>query len=295
MSQLYLRIQHTDRTEAYRLAGALTDLMSPPPDALSIFESADQGWQIDAYFDAAPPQGETAYANAVFDLSDVAPSPVTWAPVPDENWVALSQAALPPVETHRFVIHGSHDRDAIGRRRNAIEIDAGEAFGTAHHATTFGCLEALHFLAPKCAPASILDLGTGSGVLAIAAARIWPHAQIVASDLDRDAVTVAARNVRHNEAARAVRILAADGVPDKGRCANARFDLVIANILAGPLCRLAPSIRRAMPASGWLVLSGILNHQANAVIASYCANGFAVRRHIRLEGWSTLILQARPR
>ncbi len=290
MSQHCLGLEIADRAIAHRLAAALTDLMTPPAQALSIFEG-DGNWRIEAYYaDSDRPQSVAAYVANACEMIEIAPIAYRWAPVPDENWVAVSQAALPPVITRRFIVHGSHDREIVGRRRLAIEIDAGEAFGTAHHATTFGCLEAIDRALPPSHVQAVLDLGTGSGVLAIAAARLFPSAHIIASDIDRDSIIVAQRNAAQNAATHNIEVVRADGLP-AGRGMPKRYDLVIANILAGPLCTLAASIAPAVRRGGRIILSGILNHQAATVSAHYRAHGFSVQRHARLEGWTTLTMR----
>jgi ribosomal protein L11 methyltransferase len=213
--------------------------------------------------------------------------------VPDLNWVAISQAALPPVHAGRFTVHGSHDKGRIPRGPNTILIDAGEAFGTAHHATTLGCLLAIDRLARSRPFANVLDLGCGSGVLAIAAARSMPAARLIATDMDLQSVTVAAENIRINGTARQISVICANGIahPDVRR--RAPFDLLIANILAGPLVKLAPDLARSVTPGATLVLSGILIPQAHEVIASYLAQGFRLDRHDRIAGWSTLTFSRR--
>jgi ribosomal protein L11 methyltransferase len=209
------------------------------------------------------------------------------------NWVAISQAALPPVRAGRFTIHGSHDRGRVVRGPNTILIDAGEAFGTAHHATTLGCLLAIDRLARSNQFGSVLDLGCGSGVLAIAVAKSIVGARIVAADMDAQSVKVAAENVRLNGVARQIRVTQASSTMHPEIRSRVPFDLLIANILAGPLVRLAPDLTPALDRGGTLVLSGILVPQAPEVIATYGAHGFALQRHDRITGWSTLTFARR--
>jgi ribosomal protein L11 methyltransferase len=281
----------TDRAQAYATGNALQDFLEPPPDALTVFENGPDRWRVEAYFDTA--QGPRDIAG---ELAGLIPEPLpafTTEDVPDLNWVAISQAALPPVRAGRFTIHGSHDRDRVARGPNTILIDAGEAFGTAHHATTLGCLLAIDRLVRSHTFGSVLDLGCGSGVLAIAVAKSLPHARIVAADMDAQSVKVAAENVRLNGVARQIKVTQASATTHPDIRSRAPFDLLIANILAGPLIRLAPSLSRAVAQSGTLVLSGILIPQAPEVIASYLAQGFALLRHDRITGWSTLTFARR--
>lgn len=281
----------SDRAQAYATGNALQDLLEPPPDALTVFENGPERWRIEAYFDTA--QGERDLASELAPLLPGLLPEFSAEEVPELNWVAISQAALPPVRAGRFTIHGSHDFGRVARGPNTILIDAGEAFGTAHHATTLGCLLAIDRLARSHAFGSVLDLGCGSGVLAIAIAKSLPAARIVAADMDAQSVKVAAENVRLNGVARQIRVTQASSTMHPEIRSRAPFDLLIANILAGPLVRLAPELSQALDRGGTLVLSGILIPQAPEVIASYGAHGFSLRRHDRITGWSTLTFARR--
>jgi ribosomal protein L11 methyltransferase len=283
------RIALDDIGAARSMVGLLEESVMHPPLAVSLFEAPGVGWTIDAYYESEV--GEAEIAGIVGIASGV--SPVSIEVVPDENWVAISQAGLPPVVAGRFLIHGSHDR-AIGRhRRGAIEIDAGEAFGTAHHASTLGCLLAIDSLTQQRRFTRVLDLGCGSGVLAIAAARVLPKAAIIASDFDPEAVRVAKDNVRKNALAGRIRVVTAPGLDHPALRRRAPFDLLIANILAEPLIALAPRLARAVAPRGAVVLSGIIPSQGAAVSAAYVAAGFALVRRYRLNGWIILTLERR--
>lgn len=291
MSQHKLSATAADRDTARVMAGALQDLLEPAPDALTLFEAGADGWRIEAYYTAEPDAAGLQRAIETLlgrPLPTLAPEPI-----PELNWVALSQAALPPVVAGRFTVHGSHDSDRVPRGPNAILIDAGEAFGTAHHATTYGCLLAIDRLTRRASYRRVLDLGSGSGVLAIAAARVLPHARLLATDVDAQSVVVAKDNMRRNGAARRVRVAHADGVDRPAVRASAPFDLVIANILAAPLIALARDVARIAAPGAALVLSGLLTPQAREVVAAYLAAGFTLVRHDRVTGWSTLTLVRR--
>ena len=278
--------------DARDIVARLGELFEPAPLATSFFENPETGgWRVDAYYDDAP--DIAALAALLADVPSGAPELALEA-VPDANWVAISQAALPPVAAGRFWVHGSHDRGRVGLRPNAIEIDAGEAFGTAHHATTLGCLEALDRLARRRLFARVLDLGCGSGVLGIAAGKALPRARLCASDVDPVAVAVANANAARNRSGRRLRAVAASGLDHPRLRREGRFDLVLANILAGPLILLANPLRRAVRAGGLCVLSGILTEQAHEVTAAYRAAGFSLLEARRIAGWSTLILERRP-
>jgi ribosomal protein L11 methyltransferase len=206
--------------------------------------------------------------------------------------VAQSLAGLPPVPAGRFVVHGAHHRDRIAPNRIGIEIEAALAFGTGHHGTTRGCLIALDRILTRRRPRNILDVGTGTGVLAIAAARATRRA-VLAGDIDAMSVRVARDNTRLNRAAAYVHIIRANGLSDRRMRARAPFDLVFANILLGPLKLLAKPIRRLAAPGARIVVSGLLPGQANGVLAAYRGLGLVLERRIPLDGWVTLIL-SRP-
>lgn len=214
-------------------------------------------------------------------------------PVPDENWVARVQEMLHPVAAGRFLVHGPHDREKAAGHPFAIEIEAGEAFGTAHHASTQGCLIALSEGLDRWQPSRVLDLGTGSGVLAIATALVLRKPGILASDIDARSVEIARENAQKNGAGAWIEAIEAEGL-DHPRLATPRsFDLIMANILAEPLIALAPAMVRGLKADGWLVLSGLLAEQADAVAAAYTAEGCIIEQRLPIEGWTTLVAALR--
>jgi ribosomal protein L11 methyltransferase len=274
-----------DRDRAWAVHGVLAEFVVPAPAALTLFE-APAGWTVDAYF--LDPPDVAALGQQMAELLSTPPPDFHAEELADENWVAISQSALPPVAAGRFTVHGSHDRERLIRGPNRLLIDAGEAFGTGHHATTEGCLLALDRLTRRRKFRSVLDLGCGSGVLAIAAARALPFARIAAIDCDPVAVAVASANARINGVARRIRFATGSGLAP-----TRRYDLVLANILAQPLILLAPAMARAVVPGGAAVLSGILVPEAARVIASYRAAGFTLLGHHRNAGWSTLTLLRR--
>jgi ribosomal protein L11 methyltransferase len=271
------------------IAAALVELIEPAADAVTRFET-ENGWRIEAYY--ADPPDPNALSVRLAELLAIALPTVIAEAVREQNWVELSQAALPPVAAGRFIVHGRHDRRSVPRGPNAIEIDAGEAFGTAHHATTQGCLFAIDRLSRRRAFHRVLDLGCGSGVLAIAAQRAWPKASVTALDNDPEAVRVAVSNARRNGAA-SIRVRLTRGAPESDLRPGARHDFVIANILAGPLIALAPLIAAAIAHGGTLVLSGLLARETREVKAAYLARGFAVTGETQMAGWATLIFVRR--
>ncbi len=285
---------HHDRDTAHAIASVLQDLTDPPPEALTLFEQGEN-WRIDAYYPNVISGVALAQIIQALWPDGGAIAPFAVEPVPQVNWVSVSQAALPPVEAGRFVVHGSHDRHRVPQGPNAILIDAGEAFGTAHHQTTAGCLIAIDRLTRGSlvrpgAFGNVLDLGCGSGVLAIATARCLPRATILASDMDAPSVDVARVNVRLNGAANRIRCVHAAGLSHPQLRAAAPFDLLIANILARPLIGLAPDLSDAVVRGGVLLLSGLLIPQARQIIQVYRSHGFRLERHDRVDGWSTLTM-----
>ena len=215
---------------------------------------------------------------------------VAVAPLPDVDWVAESQKALPPIRAGRFYLYGSHVTAPPPAGAIAIRIEAGQAFGTGRHETTAGCLIALTELAKRRRYRRPLDLGCGSGVLAIAMAKLWP-VPVLAVDNDRDAVRMTRANARDNAVAALVRSLRSEGY---GRAAIARsgpFDLVTANILAEPLSAMAGGLAGHLAPGGTAVLAGLLDRQAGAVLARHRGHGLALVRRYRLGDWTTLVLE----
>lgn len=255
--------------------------------AVSVFEDGPRRMFVQALFAS---EAEARACAAQLDLSGLEYS---ISQLPDEDWTSKSQAGLPPVEAGRFFIYGSHDAGNIPMHTPyPIRIDAGLAFGTGHHGTTKGCLLAFEALcAPrekvkKVAhwPKSILDLGCGSGVLAIAAAKAL-NRNVAASDIDQDAVDVTRENARINGVSERIQAVQADGI-----AGAEKYDLIFANILAGPLMALAPDIAHALNPKGHVILAGLLDEQAEKVIACYLACGLkSVRRH-SLDGWTILTM-----
>ncbi len=300
--QFILTCENLDRDTGHKIAGALESLVEPAPTAVSIFQDRT-GWRVDGYFshrEAAETAGQNLtaiYSQGGADGVKAAIGAASITPVPDLNWVTISQAALPPVQAGRFTICGHHDLSRVPSGPGTLVVEAGEAFGTAHHATTFGCLLAIDRLTRRRAYRNVLDLGTGSGVLALALRRALPGAKILGTDIDAVSIDVAQKNARRNsarsDADARLTFLIADGFADHRLRARGPFDMVIANILAGPIMALAPQLASHIAPGGTVVLSGILNDQAREIIARYRSLGFDMTAHTRLEGWSTLTMSRR--
>jgi ribosomal protein L11 methyltransferase len=276
------------------------DLLDPP--TLMVDEPdphRPDDWLLFAYFNELP---DTVLIERVQAL---APSASTYSltPLAEADWVTMSQRDLLPVRAGRFLAHDAAHADAVRPGDIAIRLEAGLAFGTGQHMTTHGCLKALDRLARGHKFRNIVDLGTGTGILAIAAARRWPRARVIASDIDPVAVAVARGNMRGNRVrpgqtpGRLALVIAA-GMGHRALRARGPYDLMIANILAGPLIAMAPAIAARLAPGGFLVLAGLLDTQANAVVRAYHQHGLVPasqgpRQHPSTE-WPTLVL-TRPR
>jgi ribosomal protein L11 methyltransferase len=285
-----LRIGAADLVAGRAAASIIGELVVPAPLAVTLFEVRPPAFVVEAYYDAEP--ALDVIADALAGLAPNLGAPQL-AAVPEQNWVALSQAALPPIRTGRLVVHASHDRPRFAMRRHAVEIEAGEAFGTGHNATTALCLEAVDGLARARRFKRVLDLGCGTGVLAIAAARTFPGARVLAVDNDPLATAVARANARLNRVAGSVRVLDAMGFDHAMVRRALPFDLVLANLLPNPLLALAPHMRLAVEPGGIAVLSGLLDHQAREVRATYAATGFHLAHQRSRAGWTALMLARR--
>lgn len=209
---------------------------------------------------------------------------------PEVNWVAKSLEGLAPVVAGGFYVYGSHSTDPIPDGLTPMRIEAAQAFGTGHHETTTGCLEAIEAVLKKRTPSRMIDIGTGTGVLAIALAK-RVDAKILATDIDPIAVTTTIENANDNGVGKQIDTIEAAGLDHPEIAARAPYDLVVANILAGPLTELAPGVGQITQPGGIAILSGILNTQADGVIAAYVAAGFVLEDHLKRKDWTTLVLK----
>jgi ribosomal protein L11 methyltransferase len=289
------------REEAERIAGDLPaiDAFDPPPTLMT--SEPDPGrpedWRLEAYFDGEPDPAALAAVRALVPSADGLEPEIE--PLDDEDWLRLSQRELEPILAGRFCVHTSAHRSDVPQGAVGIEIDAGRAFGTGHHETTTGCLEALDRL--KTAGigfANVADIGTGTGLLAFAARRLWPEASVAAADIDPVAIEVAAVNAEVNgvplgKGAGEVELVVAPGVADERLQARAPYDLLIANILAAPLVALAPDFGKVLAPGGRLILAGLLRKHAEEVASAYRRQGFAAAFSIERGDWPTLVMRKR--
>ena len=278
-----------DEHTAKGVVDVLTEVFFEGQAAIAAFERPDGRWDVTVHFAEAPDQALMRELVANAAGADIAAG-IVFDTVEAKDWVKASLEDLVPVPAGRFVVHGQHDRERIAPNKLGIEIEAALAVGTGHHGTTRGCLLLLDHVLKAWRPRRVLDLGTGTGVLAIAAARAL-HEKILASDIDPPSVQVARDNARLNVAGHLVCAVRATGFSAPQFAQAAPFDLVLANILANPLRQLAGPMARHLAPSALVILSGLLTHQAPAVIAAYRARGLVPVRHLRIEGWSSLLLR----
>lgn len=276
--------------EARALSDALADDALLAERSIEATEVAPDQWRVGVYFLDAPTDDETAALARTLATAAPGALPFVAEALPDIDWVAKSLEGLKPVRAGRFLIHGRHDRHRVQPGDLGIEIEAGLAFGTGHHGTTAGCLLAIDRLAKQRPILRALDVGTGSGVLAIAIAKREKDARIVASDIDPVAVAVARDNMRANGAARITTAVGA-GLDLPAIRRHAPYDLIVANILAGPLVMLAPAIRRSLASGGTVILSGLLADQQRRVIAAYRSVGLVLVGASVIDDWATLVLR----
>src|SRR6478672_4456676 len=274
---------------ARRVVDLLTESFFEGQAAISAFEGPGGRWDITVHF-ADPPDQASVRELVGIAAGDEVAKVITFDTVEAKDWVKASLEDLVPVPAGHFVVHGAHDRMRVPANKLAIEIEAALAFGTGHHGTTRGCLLLLDHVLKAWRPRRVLDLGTGTGVLAIAAARAL-HEKVLASDIDPPSVQVARENARLNVSGHLVQAIRATGFSAPQFAAAGPFDLVLANILANPLRQLATPMARHLAPSALVILSGLLTHQAASVIAAYRARGLVPVRHLRIEGWSSLLLR----
>jgi ribosomal protein L11 methyltransferase len=259
-------------------------------EAVAAFERPDGRWGVAVHFADAPDRALVRQLVTNAAGAEVSAT-IAFDTVEARDWVKASLEDLIPVPAGRFAVHGAHDRARIAPNKLGIEIEAALAFGTGHHGTTRGCLLLLDHVLKSHAPRRVLDLGTGTGVLAIAAAKARKRA-VLASDIDAPSVKVAHENARLNGVGNLVQTIRASGFAAPEFSQRVPFDLVLANILANPLRQLAGRMSGHLAPKAHVILSGLLNHQAAGVVAAYRARGLVPLRHLEIEGWSSLLLRS---
>ncbi len=289
---------------------AFSDHLQTDALSLSTFEVLDDlgrqigdQWQIDALFLNQPDRSELVAKLALIAASVGAADPnFSITRVREADWVAETLSSFQPMAIGRFWVHGSHDAESMPSGMLPLCVDAATAFGTGEHATTHGCLLALNDLAKRpairravaaSAGAGVLDVGCGTGILAFGAARLWPG-RVLASDIDPEAVRVAQLAAAANGLTPRVRVVVATGLDSRLIRQSAPYAVITANILARPLCHLAPDLTSSLAPGGRLILSGLLATQIPMVMNAYRAQQLVLERSIVIGEWATLILRRAP-
>lgn len=276
------------KDQAYALVDAVMER-----DDLALTASAHENeetgeWIFEATCDSPP---DLAAFEAL--ARDVLGSAIDFSVNPidaEADWVTRSLEGLRPVTAGGFYVYGSHDADTLPRGLTPIRIDAAQAFGTGHHETTTGCLVAIERVLKRKKPMRPIDVGTGTGILAIAIAKRC-KVPVIASDIDPLAVRITRENAKLNGVGKLIVDVAAAGLDNTTITANAPYDLIVANILAGPLVTLSPDIGRMADRGAAIILSGLLSSQARRVIAAYNRQGMVLKERILRRDWATLVLE----
>ena len=275
-----------------RLADAFAAVLDQAGGAITAFETVPKGpWLVQGFVQGKPDRASLEAGLALAALAfDAAEPDLALEQLPDTDWVRENQESFPPMRIGRYFIHGSHITAPVPSGAIGLLIDAATAFGTGEHATTHGCLMALDRLVRQGRRRRILDMGTGTGILAIAAAKSW-HVPVLACDIDRNSVKVAAENVALNQVATLVTCRPSDGYSAPEVRAGAPYDLIFANILARPLVAMAPALARSLAPGGIAILSGLLAGQESFVRAAHRAQGLVFRGRLPRSGWRTLVFE----
>ncbi|GHD54432.1 ribosomal protein L11 methyltransferase [Thalassobaculum fulvum] len=279
-------------TAPARAAEALAAALEPYVTALTAMEDTPGGtWSIEGLSETEPERPTIVAALALAAATVGTPPPDTVIePLPEVDWLSLNRQSFPPIREGRVWVRGSHVTDPCPAASIELIVDAARAFGSGSHATTALCLRALQDEIRRRRPGRVLDLGCGSGILAMAAAKLVPTARVVAVDLDPVSVATAAENCRLNRTATRIRTGVSRGWNASLVRGAAPYDMVLANILAKPLCAMAPDLGRGLARGGRAILSGLMTHQEAQVVAAHRAQGLRLVRRYRRDGWSALVL-----
>jgi len=287
----------TEEEPARQIADVIVEMFDPTETAASAFELEPNmrdwnpsvgPWVVEAYF-SEEPDHDFLHGLVEGIAGPEAAARIEYDRVAEQDWVKNALEGLVPVNAGRFLVHGSHDRNRSRTNEIALEIEAALAFGTGHHGTTRGCLLMLDAVLKQRRPRNVLDVGTGTGVLALAAAR-YLRAKVAAGDIDPISVEATLSNARLNGATPWIRPVVARGTQHPDLRKGGPYDLIFANILSKPLRMLAPEIARLCDTGGELILSGLLYRDVPGVLSAYAAQGFALKRKLHLEGWATLLM-----
>ncbi|QJE71940.1 50S ribosomal protein L11 methyltransferase [Aerophototrophica crusticola] len=275
-----------------RLVPLFADVVEPHLDAVSTFELQEGGqWLIEGTSYTEPDTARIAMKLAVLAAAQGIPEPeLTKEPLPPIDWVTKTYLSFPPITAGRFFIHGSHHKKPVPKGKIGLQIEAAMAFGSGEHATTQGCLRAISELCKVGGFRNALDMGCGSGILAFALAKLR-HIPVVGVDIDALSIEIAQENAVLNRVHKLVSLHAANGYAAKAVREFGKFDLIVANILARPLARMAPDLRRHLVPGGTAIFSGLLHHQEPLVINAHRTQGLRLVRRFRLGDWSTLVMK----
>ena len=274
------------KSDAERIADALDCLLDPEPVSIALHENpVATTWTVTAHYETQPNLENIRAHLAGQSL----PAGIHCAQLPDVDWVAKSLEHLSPIRTKRFFVAGSHHAQQAPAGKIPLTIEAGQAFGTGHHETTLGCLKQLEDRLKSKQFDKVLDLGTGTGVLALAIAKLT-HRHVIASDIDPIAVEVAKSNAKTNMLLPFLTCVAAAGFQSPFLRQSGPYDLIVANILARPLVRLAPDMRENLAEGGTVLLSGLLSSQERMVLNAYLLCGFRFVHRLQIGDWTVLEL-----
>ena len=280
--------QTNDEHQA-NIIGSSLEKMNPTPIGIGVFEMEDGSgmWEIGGFFTQKPSPSDLTILEFAYDVKFVV------CKIVDKDWVSQVQRELTPVCAGRFILFGAHDKNRVPINAFSLKIEAAMAFGTGHHGTTVGCLLSLDYLNKLGYTfKNVVDIGCGTGVLAMAAARV-SQGNVIAADIDEIAVATARANFIANGMSTKIALVQSSGFKNARISQNAPYDLIFANILANPLCRLAPDMAKFCQQNGLIILSGILNRQANRVEHYYFSNGFSRVFVQKLGDWTTLVMRRR--
>jgi ribosomal protein L11 methyltransferase len=271
---------------------AFEEVLTPIATSMTFFEQEQSDlWLIDAYFEDLPDTKDLQQkTDHIFTSHNMATAEVKFSLVQNENWIEKTHENFPPLKIGRFYIHGQHVDAQISPSLIPLKIEAATAFGTGEHQTTRGCLMAFAWLTKRYRPQSVLDVGTGTGILAMAAAK-YLKSKIIAVDLDPEAVRVTRINSVINQLHTLLAIGVSDGYNSNLVKKNAPYDLIFANILARPLCSMAVQLKENLKSGGYAILSGLLEQQKNQVIEAHRRSGLMLVKTIQVGEWSTLIIK----
>lgn len=274
------------------LVPVFADMVEPYVDAVSTFELQEGGqWLIECTSYNEPDTSRIGLKLAVLAAANGIPEPeLTKEPLAPIDWVTQTYLSFPPITAGRFFIHGSHHKKPVPKGKMGLQIEAAMAFGSGEHATTQGCLRAISELSAKGGFRNALDMGCGSGILAFALAKL-AHVPVIGVDIDELSIKIATENARLNRVHKLVKLYSANGYAAEAVRRHGKFDLIVANILARPLARMSPSLRKSLVPGGTAILSGLLHHQEPLVINAHRAQGLRLVKRFRLGDWSTLVLK----